>query len=288
MNYHFLLDTSAFISLSGKILNQLSIQGQKIYVSPYCFWELLSHLDEEKKFDYYKYNIMKFDYVNILDDPCAEFETHILFNNKELQERIADYELIKGLLNALDKSNSLKTFYSSYIKDSKGQIRQISDCAKRGWKILNEEEKRYTEFIKNIIGAIKSGQVKVDNINDHHERILELVNGKKNDLLNRGADENGLINKIINGTYIYYAYIFYRVLKYYKNPNSNIDKNDYEDAYICLHIKLNTTYCLVTADTGMAQALNKTIFLIDQLKDQKINTTFHVKDVEFLKTLCIN
>jgi hypothetical protein len=288
MNYHFLLDTSAFRSLSGKILNQLSIQGQKIYVSPYCFWELLCHLEEKGEFERFKSHLLKFDFVQILDDPRALFENPILINDNELVDRISDQELINDLLNALEKSSTLCEFYSFFIKDSKGQIRLISKCSKRVSDILAKEEERYKEFIKNIIGAIKSGHVKVDNINDHHERILELVNGKKIDLLNRGADENGLINEIINGTYIYYAYIFYRVLKYYKNPNSNIDKNDYEDAYICLHIKLNTTYCLVTADTGMAQALNETISLINQLKDRKINTTFRVEDVEFLKKLCIN
>ena len=54
MKYNFLLDTSAFRALSKNILNQLKNRDHKIFASPYSFWELLSHLDEKDKFEYYK------------------------------------------------------------------------------------------------------------------------------------------------------------------------------------------------------------------------------------------
>lgn len=82
----YLLDTSAFRSLSHQELRALSRQGETFYASPYCFWEILSHLDEG--FDRYKSELMKFRYVYVLDDPRAEVELPLLIKNRELQERI--------------------------------------------------------------------------------------------------------------------------------------------------------------------------------------------------------
>ena len=284
MKYNFLLDTSAFRALSKKILSQLKAQNYNIFASPYSFWELLCHLDSNDKFEYYKNNLLKFDYVQILDDPLAEFESPLLLNDNKLVERIADHELINGLLNALENSSKLNEFYSLYMKDSKGRFHLISDCATRVREFLDKEEIKHLEFSKQIIGTFESKEAKVKTLYDHNERILELINGERIYLENHGADKE-LYDEIVKGTYIYYSYIFYRALNNFKIHGIKIDKNDYEDAFICLHLKLNTKYCLITSDNGMKTAIDQTIFLINQIEDKKINTSLEVNDTNFIESL---
>lgn len=284
MRCNLLLDTSAFRALSKNILSQLQDDNHNIFVSPYSFWELLCHLDAKDKFEYYKTNLLKLDYVQILDDPLAEFESTTLINDNKLAERISDHELINGLLNALENSSTLKEFYSFYMKDSKGEFHLISDCAKRAREFLDKEEIKHAEFSKKIIGAFESEEASVKALSDHNERILELINGYRIYLENHGADKK-LGDKIVQRTYIYYSYIFYRALNGFKVHGLKIDKNDYEDAYICFHLNLNTKYCLVTYDTGMKAALEQTISLINQIKDKSINTSLQVYDKEFIESL---
>ncbi len=158
----YILDTSALRALPGKILEE-----HTFYTSPYCFWELLTHLDEGQ-FTRRKGQLMKLRFTHILDDPRAAIETPLLIYDARLQDRVSDEELITTALTALQDSDSLERFYSSYIKDSRGHLRQVSDCAAGAQKALEEAEKKYAEFIQNIIGAFLSGQVKLENDLEHH------------------------------------------------------------------------------------------------------------------------
>ena len=55
-----------------------------------------------------------------------------------------------------------------------------------------------------------------------------------------------------------------------------LHSNDFEDGQICLHLKLDTPYCLVTADNGLKEALEKTISLLTRLMDINLHTTLQV------------
>jgi hypothetical protein len=60
-----LLDTSAFRALATSQL-EASSQFAGLYVSPFCFWELWTHLEDDDQFQRVKGNLMKFRYVTIL------------------------------------------------------------------------------------------------------------------------------------------------------------------------------------------------------------------------------
>src|SRR5206468_10347844 len=82
--------------------------------------------------------------------------------------------------------------------------------------------------------------------------------------------ESGLRSQIIHDTYIYFSYIFHRTLKFIRDGNiepPRKSKNDYEDGRICLHLKLDTPYCLVTNDRGPRDALEETVSLLGRLSD---------------------
>jgi hypothetical protein len=274
MKTRYLLDTSAFRALPSRIL-----QEHTFYASPYCFWELLTHLDE-RSFDRHKGQLMKFKYAHILNDPRAEIEVPLLIDDNQLQDRVSDEELIAAALAALQDSNSLDMFYSSYVEDSKGNLHQVSECAANVRKALGEAEQKHTEFVENIMNVFRTGQVKLETNSDYHQAILQLLEGEMIKLQQRGAVDKDLRNKLTNNSYIYYSYVFHRALAYFRKGKTKLDVNDFEDSQVCLHLRLDTSYCLVTADKGLKQALAKTSALLNQLNELDTHTDLRVLDVK--------
>lgn len=273
MSTLYLFDTSAFQASSIKTLDAALLQNQHLYASPYCFWELLSHLDEQDSFDAYKSRLMKFKYFQILDDPHAEIETVLLNEDRELQDRVPDHDLIEASLAAIRASSSLNAFYSSYIQDSKGRLHQISDCAANTRKALEEAEEHHVDFIRKVINSLYEGQVSIEADSDRDQAILDLVEGWAITLKQRRASDDGLRDRLINDTYAYCSYVLHRALKYFRNNNKvNLDRNDYEDGRICLHLKLDSPYYLVTNDKGMKEALDETFRLLQRLDDSRSRT----------------
>ncbi len=269
----YLLDTSALRALPGTVL-----RGATFFTSPYCVWELLTHLDE-KDFARRKGQLMKARFTRVLDDPRAAVETRLLLHDTKLQKRVSDEELIGYMLAALNDSDSLDRFYKTLIRDSNSEFRQVSDCVARARKVLAEEEQRYTQFVQQIVGAFRSGDVKLDSDLDQHGAILSLLEGDVIKLQQRGATDHGLRDKLRNSNYIYWSYVFHRALAYFRSGKTKPESNDYEDGQICRHLALDTSYCLVTADKGLKDALDKSIALIKRLSEPKLRTTVRVVDV---------
>ena len=158
----YLLDTSALLALPKQILGE-----HTFHTSPYCIWKLLTHLDE-KEFTRRKGQLLKVRSTFILDEPQATVERRLLVHDELLQTRVSDEELITNALAALHDSDCLERFYSSVIRDSNGNLRQLSNCASRARKILDKEEKRYKRFIKDIVSLLYSSQVQIANNMDRH------------------------------------------------------------------------------------------------------------------------
>jgi hypothetical protein len=146
----YLLDTSAFRALSAAQLKAAS-QEASLLVSPFCFWELLTHLEESSQFSRVKGNLMKFRHVQVLDDPRAWVERGVVLPNDEVHERLRDDELVYATLAALRDSDSVADFYQKYIRDGRNQVREISDCVSRVSAVLTAEEQRFEEFVKKIM-----------------------------------------------------------------------------------------------------------------------------------------
>lgn len=277
MHQSFLLDTSAFWSLSDKTLEAVS-QNHNPYTSPYCFWELLTHLDEHQDFERAKGHFMKFKRVQILDDPYATVAIPLLKEDHELQNRAPDDELIYAFLAALRASASLEEFYSTRLEDSKSRQYKVSDCVARGRDVLYKEEKKYVESVAGILKLIKSGQVRYATNEDRHEAILSLVEGWVSGFQRRGASDTELGERLTTDTYVYFSYLFHRALDYFKRK-ANLDPNDYEDAALCLDLKLDTSYCVVTGDQEFRAILTETSLLLTDLNQSRFRTTLQVIDV---------
>ncbi len=284
MRQSFLLDTSAFRSLSGKTLEEVS-QNHSLYTSSYCFWELLTHLDEHKNFERAEGQFIKFKHVQVLDDPYAAVQTPLLREDLELQSRSSDDELIYAFLAAFRDSASLEELYSTRLEDSKSRQYEVSDCVARGQDVLYKEEKKYVESVTSILKLIKSGQVRYETNEDCHEVVLSLVGGWVRGFQQRGASDTELRERLTTDTYVYFSYLFHRALDYLKRK-ANLDPNDYEDAALCLHLKLDDTpYCVVTGDQDLRAILTETTSLLSGLNQPRFRTSLQVIDVAGIQKL---
>src|SRR5438309_1603284 len=141
----YLLDTSAFRLLSAARLAARS-QDANLLVSPFCFWELLTHLEDPGQFSRVQGNLMKFKHVQVLDDSWAQVEREVVRQSDGVHERLEDSELIYAALAALRDSESLSDFYSKQICDSRNQDHEIAGCVGIGREILGREEQRFQEY----------------------------------------------------------------------------------------------------------------------------------------------
>jgi hypothetical protein len=118
MQNTYLLDTSAFRALSAAQLEAAS-QESSLLVSPFCFWELLTHLEDSGQFARVKGNLMKFRHIRVLDDPRAWVERSVVLPSDPVHENVPDDELVYATLAALRDSDSVADFYQKYVRDAR-------------------------------------------------------------------------------------------------------------------------------------------------------------------------
>jgi len=115
-----------------------------------------------------------------------------------------------------------------------------------------------------------------------HNHILTLVKAHVLGLAKQGiavAEEN---------VYFYWSYVFHRALRFVlegKNAPAKKYCNDYEDSFMCLHLRLGSQYCFVTNDGGARRALDETVSMLVRLNDRQFRTTLKVYDAEYLRAL---
>ncbi len=280
----YLFDTSAFRSISYEILKKLCSINLHLYASSYCFWEIITHIDEEDKFRYIKSNLMKFQYIKVLDDAYGTLKKQVLINDKELQEQITDKEIILSALVGIQESSSLKEFYDGYVLDSKGSYHLVNDISERARNLLKKAELKYVEFVSQIIDAIKNHNLAFETEIDRYHLILQLIDGEVIKLVNQGADEKGLRTLLIKETYFYYSYILHQSLTYLSS-NGSIDHNDYEDAKTCFDLKLSSKCCFIVEDIKMQENIKKSVSLIKNINEPKYSSLLCIRTIDYLERI---
>jgi hypothetical protein len=276
----FLLDTSALYSLSHVNIKSLRDKGVSLYGSPYSCWELLCHLDEPNNFPRQKAILLKFQYLNILDSPQSEIEESLFGKD---HGRISDNELIKASLAALQASDSLDEYYSSYLRDSKGHYRKIVDVSRRAKLKLSELEMRYVAFASQLLDHLRTRSDIADST-VHTNLILNMVLGEYNKLKEQHPSIPLSDDEVIRHFYIYCGYIFYRSV-YRIKRGGNVDKNDYEDANLCKHLRTNSIFQLVTGDCGTLDALRRLISVTQNDNEFNIRLNLRVYPTSDLEKL---
>jgi len=271
----YLLDTSAFRALSLSTLETIS-QGARLLVSPFCVWELLTHLEDEGQFRRVKGNLMKFSQVQVLDDPQALVEREFVRQSDSVHEKLEDLELIYPMLAALRDSDSLSYFYRMQIRDSRSQVREITGCVARLREILGKEEQQFQEYLRKIIVAIRDGAVSVTTPAALHEGILDIVKGWWTQLSGRVNDSDEVPARFERREYVYSSYILNRALDYIECCATQVDPNDFEDAMFCKHLSLDSEITLVTSDLALQRCLTDTLALLNGLNNASWHARFKV------------
>lgn len=279
MSATYLFDNSTVRGLSHDDIETLCKELKNLYISSYSFWETLPHLEDN--FGHWRKELLKFKFFNILDDPYACVDKIFLPNSPSLRDRSPDNNIICQTIIKLQNSNSIDEFYTSDIRDSKGYHRKIPGCVARAQDSLSKSKTEYVEFAGEIIEGFKKGMIESE---DYHERVMELIEGQIIKYRQSKSLVRNLRHKAINRFYIFFSYILHRALKYYESNTDikEIDENDYVDSTICLHLRLQTSYCLVAEDKNLREALDKTICLLNELNKTQFKTSLTVKKLNDL------
>ncbi len=115
-----LLDTSAFRGISKESLAEARHKGWHLTTSPWCFFELLCHLDEEPNFARAKGNLMKFRNVEIVDKPLDRAASALVHSE---EPRLWSSDLCYAALAAIDTAQSCDDLANSVLVDEAGHHR---------------------------------------------------------------------------------------------------------------------------------------------------------------------
>jgi hypothetical protein len=252
------LDTSALLAIPKA---RLATLGQA-FTSPFCFYELLCHLDEDE-FRRRKGNVLKCAETSILDDPEAEFASHFGIDPRPRSEQVEAGEIIRTILDRLTQSETLDEFYSQHVPDEQGNLRLVRDCARVMRNVLDTEAEKYKRFVESVIGVIQTGLIDLKSPESCNNAIMGLVKGHHVDLKNRGVTGADL-HEVDDRKYLHAAYVFERAVIYFER-GAKIDKNDYEDASILKHMRLTTPTVFVTNDGKTIDAVRAALYRLRKL-----------------------
>ena len=282
----YLLDTSAFRGISAAKLAAVSCSAQLV-ASPFCFWELLTHLEDEGEFERIKGNLMKFRHVQILDDPWVSVERGLVLGSDAVLQRPEDSELVYATLAALRDSGSVSEFYAKQIRDSLGQAREIAGSVARIRDILNDEEDRFKEYVAKVMSVVRSGAVSLATPTDQHRATLQIVDAWRIQLGDRVEDSKAAHSRLLNRSYVYSSYLLHLANDYVRRGITSVDQNDFEDAKFCLHLALDANVTAVTSDAALKRCLNGTFALLASIRDIGYGTALRVVDADEFTTITL-
>ncbi len=284
MRRSYLLDTSAFQAVPGNRLREASLHS-RLLVSPFCFWELLTHLDDEGRFELSKGNLMKLKYVSVLNDPKTSIERDVGPASSDIHQRPADTEFIYATLAALKDSTSVSNFYSKHIRVH-SDIRQIAGCVGRICDSLEAEERRFQHYVVEVMTAIRTGRVAVEESADRHQAALQIVNAWSEHFAEKAVDESTARAAAKRRMYIYSSYVLHLAIDCLQRGSETIAKNDFEDSCFCQHLALDAETIAVTGDNGLRRRLQDTIELANSLSDSSFYTNLQVVGTEGFERSC--
>ncbi|BCK75957.1 hypothetical protein AA0242T_1936 [Acetobacter aceti NRIC 0242] len=258
----FIADASFIKGTKWKILENIA-QRQDIGVSPITAIELASHLCESPKEQSYnrsKVNFLKCKLFKILDDPFwISAKRGIITAHNSRQHEAS---MVGRLFPIVESSGTLGDLLSKYIEFPEG-CKVKCNIMEYSSTVLAEEENVFRKTVSQIWAKAPLDPLLNGGHTLHPDNFGRVVmNSIKDNHLSR---KHSLA--YIFGISMYFGYIMDRMIVYAnKRPrgigefNYNmIDRNDCEDAFLCLNLNLNSTDTIVTNDKGTINAINNTV-----------------------------
>lgn len=280
----YILDTSALRGISKKDLENAA-NNHAVSISTISILEMASHLSDSSNplsFSKSRGNFLKCKIPTVLNDPFWAISQKI--NLPANSTRKEDKEILLKLLDVVEESETLEALSKKTLTFPDGNIASCDSVGARISQILAEEENCYfcqilKQARKIALDPSKNGQHKLV-ANDLFSSQISFTKS----LIN---DDSMLRARSFCATAIYTGYILSR-LYFYANKRARntekitIDKNDCEDAYICLHLDISNNEILVTDDKGTISAIKNTIQLLNAVLPNKISEDKVINTVEFL------
>ena len=273
----YLLDTSAVRFASGQRLAKKA-QAAELVASPFSFWEIATHLRDEKDFGRIKANLMKFHHVKLLHEPTASAERELALAQVAADEDLEAPDVIYAALAALRATNSVEEFYKCRIQDRKGALREIDGCVARIQDMLVDGEQRFKGLIAGVKELLRKGEVVLKTPSDFHGSTLDLTNGWWIQVKERSDQSDESYRKLIRRGYFFYSYVLHRAADYAVRHTANIDVNDFEDAKLLLHLTIDDDVTVLTSDNGLRKCLQASIDTLNGLGDDWYKTNVQVCD----------
>ena len=256
-------------------------QSFRLYVSPFCFWELLTHLEDVharkgERFREIKGTLMKFRYVEVLDDPIAEVYRLVFRSSDNVHGKVNDGDLIYAALAALEHSESSSEFYGRFIEDQSHQTFKIAGCVSRARERLQIDEQKFQAFLREIVDRVRAGQVRLTDASDYERGVQDLCLGWWFQIRDSADDNPTVFERFVRKTYIYYAYLLHLARVYAARTTDKIDQNDFEDVTLCLHLGLTDVAAVMTTDHGLRDCLRETLGTLNSMADVTRHTPLQV------------
>lgn len=280
----YILDTSAIRSIKRQTLEDISSRHD-VAISTISVLEIASHLHDSEKNESYlriRGNFLKCALPRMINDPFWELsEKTGMFANKTRKD---DSDVLKRLLEIVKSHDDIGTLNDAEIINPEGMRAKCKDIGIHISGVLKDEEDQFLVQVNRYAEKLKLTGPKTEDIVFKPEDLLACIVGFSNKLV----DDPLAKAAVFCSSAPYVGYVLHRLYRYVNaRPTGvsefHIDRNDCEDAYICLHLDLMSEDVLVTEDQGTLEAIGKTMEFLNSLFPKKIEFKYAITLAEFIE-----
>ena len=262
----YILDTCAIRSIPWAKLERAEQNGVDFAVCPITCFELASHLVKAEKQNYARSrsNFLKCRIPHLLEDSAVRWADRARTPHSVNPSRREERDLLLQTLHIASEAQSLDDLYAKDLRYQDGFTLPLANHGERLDGILRGEEQWYINHMTQLL---------------REQEFFRLPNGSYcitrkilvGNLERAGRSEStnswigrrrAVSNAMVQAPYI--GYMLHRLYDAKNDGRNDIDRNDYEDAIICLAIDLDRHDVLVTKDKGTIRALKHTTALLER------------------------
>jgi hypothetical protein len=249
-----ILDTSAIRHLKRVQLQEIGKRVQ-LAISPYTVLELLAHLSAGD-FLRYKAELAKLQDVAILMFPRTELFCPPADESAQLHWKFLR-DAMPAILLCAQKADSYCQFACSSVPfgPAHGML-SLRDLDSRVKEDLESLKNGYSDFIEEIIQDLTRYERSSLETPDEQRFVAHVKDAMRPSLealieINPDIDEGAYYDRL----YPHFSFLILRALRYAQKrreaPRFKVDKNDYVDSNLCLHLDIQAPRILVTQDKAL-------------------------------------
>jgi len=212
----------------------------------------------------YKSELLKLQDIDILPFPRTELPGTKASDSIQLNWTFLR-DAMPAILLSARKADSYSQFSSSSvpfgIADARLSLHDFGSRVKEG---LENLKKDYSDFVEEVImdlSRYESSSLERPNEQRFVAYVKDAMRPSFEVLIktNPSVDDGAYHDRL----YPYFSFLILKAQKYAQKrreaPDVKVDKNDYVDSYLCLHLDLQKPYILITKDNALRSDLSWTL-----------------------------